>query len=88
VQSWCQLEGDVFGNRASYSEYESKDLCFCLQLGDSRLSLPLPRSLKNGVEQLVVETKDAKASYGVISDVECAFNTCDKQVNITVAVLL
>lgn len=66
VQSWCQLDGDVSGNQVSYSKHKSKNLCFCLQLGDNRLSLPLPHSLKYRVEQLVVETKDAKASCGVI----------------------
>jgi hypothetical protein len=46
-----------------------KDLCFCLQLGDSRLSLALPHSLKDGVE-LVVQV--IESFCGDISHVKVA----------------
>jgi hypothetical protein len=52
----------VLGIRASYSKHEVKDLCFCLQPGANRLSLALPHSLKDGVEQTVVYTKDVESS--------------------------
>jgi hypothetical protein len=62
VERWCQLGVCVFRIRASYSKYELKDLCFCLQPGANRLSLALPHSLKYGVEQTVVHTKDVESS--------------------------